>query len=217
MKFKSIGRKEDVSRLRKDKIKAVAIDLGFSGNNKTTGFASSTEPAGESLNFGDAVKKTVAFTKKHGDFVLILEAPLCGKFENGNPIARGKFEERSENPTPRHWNIGAGAAVALAAVHFLIQLQTSLAEAHVTVHLLEGFVSGHNKPKNSSSKSKKKIKEEQHGLDAALLLQSFSEAPIDDCFIKLDVSPDILSTTKILDPDSDFPPPLILKPKPSAS
>lgn len=217
MKFKSIARKEDVSRLRKDKIKTVAIDLGFSGNNKTTGFASSTKPAGDSFNFGDAVKKIESFAKTNGDFVLILEAPLCGRFKDGNPVARGDFEKTGNgNKSPKNWNIGAGAAVALAAVHFLIQLQTALAGVKVTVHLLEGFISGHNKPKNSSSKSNKKIKEEQHGLDAALLLQSFSEAPL-DCFIKLEASHDILSTTKILDPDSNFPPPLILKPKPSAS
>jgi hypothetical protein len=70
----------------------------------------------------------------------VLEAPLSAAFNrNGNPQPRGDFERK---PQPRWWSVGPGAATALSALFFLRQLHRNMKTANVTIHLVEGFVSG---------------------------------------------------------------------------
>lgn len=119
----------------------MAVDLGFSGATRSCGFASSD---GHGLlspvnrTFRECVEKVVDHVRRHGDSVLIIEAPLSACFNaRGNPCARGPFEEVAR---PRWWSLGAGATMALAAQYFLRFVQEHLGDH--TLHLIEGFVVG---------------------------------------------------------------------------
>ena len=73
------------------------------------------------------------------ELVLIIEAPLSAAFDiRQNPMSRGTFES---SPRPRWWSLGAGAAMALAAHHFLRGIMQYSTSAN-RVHVLEGFVVG---------------------------------------------------------------------------
>ena len=120
----------------------VAVDLGFSGKDPTTGVAwfPPSQSGATKLRFGEAVKDVAGRIRSFGDVVLVLEAPLSYAFNNdGNPQPRGDFERK---PQCRWWSVGPGAATALSALFFLRQLHRELESAKVTIHLVEGFVSG---------------------------------------------------------------------------
>lgn len=119
----------------------MAVDLGFSGTSRSRGFASSD---GQGLfspvkrTFRECVEDVAAHVRRHGDSVLIVEAPLSACFNaRGNPCARGPFEQATR---PRWWSLGAGATMALAAQYFLRFVQEHLGDR--TLHLIEGFVVG---------------------------------------------------------------------------
>ncbi len=119
----------------------MAVDLGFSGTSRSCGFASSD---GQGLlspvkrTFRECVDDVVAHVRRHGDGVLIIEAPLSACFNaRGNPCARGPFGQATR---PRWWSLGAGATMALAAQYFLRFVQEHLGDRRL--HLIEGFVVG---------------------------------------------------------------------------
>lgn len=217
MTIKSLSSPQSITDQRSRKLPAIAVDLGFSGRSETSGFACSLNcPAGRSLTFATSIHEVVCVAKKHAEIVLILEAPLSGRFEGGNPIARGTFEEASNGCPPKNWNIGAGAAVALAAIHFLLQLNTSLQQEQTVIHLLEGFVSGDNKPRvDRTGLSREEADKLQHAADAAFLLEAFHLDP-DDSFIDLARTDGLLVTTKILGIEPSGAPAMVLKPRPAA-
>jgi hypothetical protein len=69
----------------------------------------------------------------------VIEAPLSAFFDHyNNPAPRGEFERPTGRP--RWWSLGAGAAMSLAAQHFLSGVQSVGADC--MIHLAEGFVVG---------------------------------------------------------------------------
>jgi hypothetical protein len=119
----------------------MAVDLGFSGASRSCGVADThdAEPARPAAQrFGECVSTVIDFARAHREIVLVIEAPLCATFDGrGNPAPRGAFER---SPRARWWSPGAGAAMALAAQHFLSAIHDATSET--TVHLAEGFVVG---------------------------------------------------------------------------
>lgn len=119
----------------------MAVDLGFSGASRSCGVASTHDaetarPAAQ--RFGECVSTVIDFARAHREIVLVIEAPLCATFDGrGNPAPRGAFER---SPRARWWSLGAGAAMALAAQHFLSAIHDATSDT--TVHLAEGFVVG---------------------------------------------------------------------------
>ena len=119
----------------------MAVDLGFSGEALSCGVAATHDaqtvrpPA---QRFGECVSTVIDFVREHGEIVLVVEAPLSATFDaHGNPAPRGDFER---SPRARWWSLGAGAAMALAAQHFLSAIHEAASDR--TVHLAEGFVVG---------------------------------------------------------------------------
>lgn len=140
MTFHPVIDKQAALALRKCPI--VAVDLGFSGRSRTTGvaWALPSGPGAEKHQFGEAVTTVARKCGPVGEVALILEAPLSAAFNShGNPRPRGSFERE---PQSRWWSVGPGAATALSALFFLRQLESQLKTARVTIHLVEGFVSG---------------------------------------------------------------------------
>jgi hypothetical protein len=119
----------------------MAVDLGFSGTSRSCGFASfdgkgALRPV--KRTFRECVDEVTTHVDRHGDSVLVIEAPLSACFnDRGNPCARGLFEEA---PKPRWWSLRAGATMALAAQYFLRFVQQQMKGG--TLHLVEGFVVG---------------------------------------------------------------------------
>jgi len=119
----------------------MAVDLGFSGATRSCGVAATHDgetarPAAQ--RFGECVSTVIHFAHDHREIVLVIEAPLCAAFdERGNPAPRGDFER---SPRARWWSLGAGAAMALAAQHFLSTVHDAVPDG--TVNLVEGFVVG---------------------------------------------------------------------------
>jgi len=119
----------------------IALDIGFSKNRKTCGLV--IELNGEieyadNCKFSEVVKKTTEYIQEHDDVdvCLIIEAPLSVAMKDGNPVGRC-FEKKDEKT--RYWYVGAGAAVALAAVRFINELKNC--ESKARIHLFEGFLS----------------------------------------------------------------------------
>ena len=135
----SVQSAEQATTMRE--LPCIAVDLGFSGTSRSCGLASfdgmaSLRPVKRS--FRECVDDVAAHVHRHGDSVLIIEAPLSACFnDRGNPCARGSFEEA---PRPRWWSLRAGATMALAAQYFLRFVQQRLGKG--TLHLVEGFVVG---------------------------------------------------------------------------
>lgn len=119
----------------------IAIDLGFSGKERSCGFASAEAGGAPMLvdyTFNGCVDAVLNWVGRVGESVMVIEAPLSAAFnEQGNPGPRGAFEQE---PKPRWWSLGAGATTALAAQHFLRLVQQRM--AHGKLHLIEGFVVG---------------------------------------------------------------------------
>jgi hypothetical protein len=140
MKFLPVINTQSGLALRKRPL--VAVDLGFSGKSSTTGvaWALPSESGAKKHQFGEAVKAVAEKCRSLVEVTLILEAPLSAAFNaSGNPCPRGGFERE---PQSRWWSVGPGAATALSALFFLRQLHSELKTANVTIHLVEGFVSG---------------------------------------------------------------------------
>ena len=120
---------------------AMAVDLGFSGAARSCGVsathdAETTRPATQ--RFDECVSTAIDFASEHREIVLVIEAPLCAAFDDrGNPAPRGAIER---SPRARWWSLGAGAAMALAAQHFLSAVHDAAPES--TIHLVEGIVIG---------------------------------------------------------------------------
>jgi hypothetical protein len=130
---------------------ALAVDLGFAEKAASCGLSEQKQ----GLKFADAVSETAAWlSRQEDDVVLILEAPISGSFDvHGNPCARGKFETHhsvSGESCERRWQSGAGASMALAALHFLRLLREKV-EAPKEVHLVEGFCSRYGAKKPSDT------------------------------------------------------------------
>jgi hypothetical protein len=119
----------------------MAVDLGFSGDARSCGVAATHDAQTvrpRAQRFGECVSTVINFAREHGEIVLVVEAPLSATFDaRGNPAPRGDFER---SPRARWWSLGAGAAMALAAQHFLSAIHESAGDR--TVHLAEGFVVG---------------------------------------------------------------------------
>jgi len=140
MELRPITTKREARQFHK--LPVVAVDLGFSGKKPTTGVAWSlaSQSDQKKLLFGEAVAFVAKQLRSLGEVALVLEAPLSAVFDHlGNPLPRGDFERR---PQSRWWSVGPGAATALSALFFLRGLHCELKTANITIHLVEGFVSG---------------------------------------------------------------------------
>jgi hypothetical protein len=142
MKLRPIISKREARQF--NKLPVIAVDLGFSARNRTTGVAWSLPSQSDRKKhcFGEAVNVVAEQCCSFSEVALVLEAPLSAAFDiYGNPRSRGKFERE---PQSRWWSVGPGAATALSALFFLRQLHRKLKTANVTIHLVEGFVSGND-------------------------------------------------------------------------
>jgi len=140
MRFLPITSENEGRRLKS--LPVIAVDLGFSGQRRTTGVAWSlpAESDAKKRQFGEAVIAVAEKCQQVREIVLIIEAPLSAAFDSlRNPRPRGRFECK---PQARWWSVGPGAATALSALFFLRQLESQLNAARITIHLVEGFVSG---------------------------------------------------------------------------
>lgn len=123
----------------------LAVDMGFSGQSASCGYAYRTagdkQTSSENKTFADCLQSVAEQISRAGDLLLIIEAPLSAAFDRkGNPQPRGSFES---TPKPRWWSLGPGAAMSLAAMHFLKRLASQIA-ANRKCYLVEGYVVGAN-------------------------------------------------------------------------
>lgn len=131
--------------LRLGHLPVLAVDMGFSGKTASTGYAyrAAGDQQTHSVNktFSDCVQAVAEQIARVGDLLLIIEAPLSAAFDHkGNPQPRGAFESK---PKPRWWSLGPGAAMSLAAMHFLKRLADQM-PANGKCYLVEGYVVGPN-------------------------------------------------------------------------
>lgn len=145
MRFAPVTNNDDQEHL--GSLPVLAIDLGFSATKETCGAAAwPTDQIFQApMNYSRFLESTCRWIGKNDPaVVLILEAPLSGAFDpDGNPIPRGDFERfhsETNRSSPRHWNIMAGASMALAAIHFCHALSLRIKQ-EITVHVVEGFAS----------------------------------------------------------------------------
>lgn len=153
MRFAPVTNNDDQEHLRS--LPVLAVDLGFSATKETCGAAAWPEDNDfqAPMIYSRFAESTCRWIHKHGpQVVLILEAPLSGAFDaDGNPIPRGDFERfhsETNRSSPRHWNIMAGASMALAAIHFCHALSIRL-NPEIIVHLVEGFASRYTDDPNN--------------------------------------------------------------------
>lgn len=123
----------------------MAVDMGFSGKSASTGYAyraaGSRQPHSENKTFADGLLAVSEQIARLGEALLIIEAPLSAAFDlKGNPQSRGAFES---TPKPRWWSLGPGAAMSLAAMHFLKRLVHQI-PAESKCYLVQGYVVGTN-------------------------------------------------------------------------
>lgn len=123
----------------------IAVDMGFSGKSASTGYAyraaRGQQTQSENKTFADCLQAVAGQIGRVGDLLLIIEAPLSAAFDiKGNPQPRGAFESK---PRPRWWSLGPGAAMSLAAMHFLKRLADQI-PAGTKCFLVEGYVVGAN-------------------------------------------------------------------------
>lgn len=148
MKFSPVSTACDAKSLLDRNLPVLAIDLGFSGKRATCGAC--CHPADARFDhpavYADLLSSVTKWLNNtdQREAVLIIEAPLSGGFDaGGNPVARGEFERfhsQTRQSSPRHWNVMAGASMALAAVHFCHEILRRIT-SDFTVHLIEGFAS----------------------------------------------------------------------------
>jgi hypothetical protein len=123
----------------------LAVDMGFSGKSASSGYAyraaGEQQTRSENKTFADCLQTVAEQIDRAGDVLLIIEAPLSAAFDGkGNPQPRGAFES---SPKPRWWSLGPGAAMSLAAMHFLKRLASQI-PASRKCFLVEGYVVGAN-------------------------------------------------------------------------
>jgi len=136
----------------------IAIDMGYSANTPSCGFAHSGTTDTHSLRFGECIAATCRRMTEHGQHLLILEAVLSTFHRpDGNPDIRGDFEKG------RGWYYGPGVSTFAAALRFLQELDRQLPTSLSPIPLVEGFL------------SYKKTRT-QHCDDAQRLLDEFATA-----------------------------------------
>lgn len=123
----------------------LAVDMGFSGKSASSGYAyraaGDQQICSENKTFADCLQAVAKQIGQVGDLLLIIEAPLSAAFDRkGNPQPRGAFESK---PKPRWWSLGPGAAMSLAAMHFLKRLAIEIPTSS-RCYLVEGYVVGIN-------------------------------------------------------------------------
>lgn len=113
----------------------IAIDLGYSNNQRTCGIVHTYNKEPRSLKFGDTINEVVSLVEQYGPLILILEAVLSTYHnEYGNPEIRGDFEKG------RGWYHGAGVLTYAAAIRFLRMLRQNC-NSNSVVYLAEAFLS----------------------------------------------------------------------------
>jgi len=131
----------------------VVVDLGFSEKLRSCGFLGPGDKArAERLSFGEMLEKVAATLAENRGAILVIEAPLSGRFDKkGNPCPREPFEREPKPAKPatkkktrahptRGWYHGAGAAVALGAQRLLSELRGDPRLEKRTVYLAEAFL-----------------------------------------------------------------------------
>ena len=121
----------------------LAVDMGFSGKSASCGYAyraaGDQQTRSEIKTFADCLQAVAEQISRAGDLLLVIEAPLSAAFDSkGNPQSRGTFES---SPKPRWWSLGPGAAMSLAAMHFLKRLASPFSASR-KCYLVEGYVVG---------------------------------------------------------------------------
>ena len=136
----------------------LAIDLGYSANNRSCGFAHSGTQESCSLHFGACIEATLQLLREAGPHLLILEAVLSTYHRpDGNPDIRGEFERG------RGWYYGPGVATYAGAQRFLLQLEKHLPKLDQPLPLVEGLLSF-------------KKHRTEHSDDARQMLEGFAQA-----------------------------------------
>lgn len=147
MKLLPITCDKDVENARH--FPCLAIDLGFSEHAHSCG--TSDSPRSSTFVHTILAVENWLYDHRHGEMVLILEAPLSASFaKSGNPTPRGRFETHdhpSNRSSRRVWYENAGAAMSLAAIHFLREVIQSAYEFKIWIHILEGFCSRYGTPR----------------------------------------------------------------------
>ena len=156
---------------------AILVDLCF-GSQKSAGVHMVRYPEREpvpiriknrpndcQVQFGELdniIKEAINSEPDGTEFLLVLEAPLCGLFEDGNPIPRAADSLTSlPSVDAMPWHMSAGATMHLSAMILLDRLEEQLKEIRsrdsvVTIQLAEGFVSfkGKKQPEDPGSTTK---------------------------------------------------------------
>lgn len=153
MRLAPVTDNDDRAHLRS--LPVLAIDLGFSATKETCGAAvwPTDQDFQTPMNYSRFLESTCRWIGKNDPaVVIILEAPLSGAFDpDGNPIPRGDFERfhsETKRSSPRHWNIMAGASMALAAIHFCHALSFRIKQ-EITINVVEGFASRYTDDQSS--------------------------------------------------------------------
>ena len=143
----------------------VVVDIGFSETRRSCGFQGPENgAAAERLAFGEMLERVAASLEQHPKAILVIEAPLSGRYDaKGNPSPRQPFEREPKPAKPssrkrstaganqgskkkakarktRGWYHGAGAAVALGAQRLLAYLAKDPRFKKRTVVLAEAFL-----------------------------------------------------------------------------
>lgn len=122
----------------------VIVDLGFArGPRQSTAVLDHDSDTVQELTFARACDEVIRIIRgeTRRQVMLLLEAPLSGLYEDGNPAPRGDFEK--EGNKTRYWYAGLACGVAMAAVEMVSRIarHPGLADEPREVRLVEGFVS----------------------------------------------------------------------------
>lgn len=114
----------------------IAIDLGYSANNRSCGFAHSGTNVTCALKFGECIEAVEKLIREKGPHTLIIEAVLSTYHRHdGNPDIRGEFERG------RGWYYGPGVSTYAGAMRFLSELDRKLPKLKQALPLIEGLLS----------------------------------------------------------------------------
>jgi hypothetical protein len=130
----------------------IFLDIGFSNKARSCGLLIGDEDP-ICLRFGDAKRWIVEQLLSAGALTnLVIEAPLSVSFDaSGNPKRRSIDANDTDPAKRRHWYLGLGCAVMVAAMYLIRDIHNSGIRRRI--RLFEGFVSNKDRSVRSDHRA----------------------------------------------------------------